>query len=90
MDSNRYSKEHVLWSFCDFTIKFEQIRALKSFESEIVVIVITSVVDMVVENICILHDDLIHFFRNQRSVFLTLWVDVFPQVSDDIGERIFG
>ena len=62
VDTNRNTQQHVLWAFCNFSIQAQQIRALECLETEVVVVVISAVIDVVVEHLGVGHDDVIDFF----------------------------
>ena len=62
VDANGYSHEHMLRALSDLTVEFEKIGALKGLETEVVVIVVPGIVDVIVKEICVCHDDVKHFF----------------------------
>ena len=90
VDSDGHAHQHVLRAFSDFAVELEEVGTLKGLESKVVVGVISAVVNVVVENIGVGHDDLVDFLRNQRSVLVGFRVDVFAKVGDDIGEDVLG
>ena len=90
VDTDGHTHQHVLRSFSDHTVEFQKVRTLKGLETKVVVVVITLVIDVIVENLGVCHDDFIHFFGNEGSMLVGFWVDVFSQVSDDVGEHILG
>ena len=90
VNTDRHPHQHVLWAFSHFTVQFEQVGALQGLESEVIVVVVSTVVDVVVEHIGVGHDDLVHLFGDERSVLVGLRVNVFTKVGDDIGEGVLG
>ena len=90
MNTDSHAHEHVLRTLGDLAIKFEQIGTLKGLETKVVVIVVPCVVDVVVENIGVGHDDLVNFLGNQWRMLLGFGIDVFSQVGDDIGKQFLG
>ena len=70
VDTDCNTHEHVLRSFCNLSIESEKIGALKGLETKIIVIEISVVINVIVQNLSIRHDDVIDFFGNQWSMFL--------------------
>ena len=70
VNPNGDTHQHVLWTLSDLTIKLEQVGALQRLEAEVVVVVVSAVVDAVVEHIGIGHDDVVDFFRDERCMLL--------------------
>ena len=62
MNANGNTQQHVLWAFCDFSVQAQQVRALKGLETEVIVVVVPRVIDVIVEDLCVVHDDGVHFF----------------------------
>ena len=89
MNTNGYSKQHVLRTLCYFSIEFQKVRALKSFKSEVIIIVISIIVDDRIKIILVLHNNLINFFGNKRCVFSRLGINKVSQICDDFTEYIF-
>ena len=90
VDTNCNTHQHVLWSFCNLAIQTQKIGTLEGLESKVIVIVVTGVVDVIVENIGVVHDNFEDFFRNQGRVLAGFWVDVLPQIGDNFSEFILG
>ena len=61
MNAHGHTHQHVLGSLGHFAVELEQIGALKGLETKVVVVVVSAVVDVVVEQIGIGHDDFVHF-----------------------------
>ena len=61
VNADGHAHQHVLWTLCDFAVELEKVRTLEGLESKVVVGVITAVVDVVVENIGVGHDDFVDF-----------------------------
>ena len=90
VNTDRHTHQHVLRAFSHFTVELEQVGALQGLESEVIVVVVSTVVDVVVEHIGVGHDDLVHLFGDERSVLVGLGVNVLTKVGDDIGEGVLG
>ena len=89
VDTNGNSQQHVLRTLCDFTVQAEQVGTLECLETEVIVVVITGVINVIVERFCVFHNDAIDFLRNERSMLAGLWIDVFTEIGDDIREGPF-
>ena len=70
VNTDRNTHEHVLRSFSNLSIESKEIRAFKGLETKIVVIEISVVIDVIVQNLSVGHDDIIDFSGNQWSMFL--------------------
>ena len=90
VNAHRHAHQHVLRSLSHLAVEFEQVGALEGLESEVVVVVVAVVVDVIVEHLGVRHDDLIHFLRDERCVLVGFRVDVLSEVGDDIGEGRLG
>ena len=88
VDSHGHTHQHVLGALGHFAVQAKQVRALKGLEAKIVVVVVTAVIDVVVEHLGVGHDDIVHFLGNEGGVLVGLGVDVLAQIGDDVGEHI--
>ena len=70
VNTYRNSHQHVLRSFSDLSIEAKKVRTLKRFETEVIVIEISIVIDMIVQHFCIFHNDVVNFLRDEWSMFL--------------------
>ena len=68
MDANGGSHEHVLGSFDNFAIHFEKVAALQGLKSKEVIVVVTGVVDHLVDLVSIVQDDLVCLVTEQRGL----------------------
>ena len=90
VNTNRYPEQHVLGTFCNNTVETKEVRALEGLESKVIVVVITAVVDVVVEHFGVGHDDFMNFLRDEGGVLVGLGVNVLSQIGDDVREHVFG
>ena len=68
--------QHVLRALCDFSVEFQEVRALEGLEPKVIVVVIPLVVDVVVQNIGVGHDDFVDLCRDEGGVLVGFRVDV--------------
>jgi hypothetical protein len=76
VDTNSDTHKHVLRTFYYTAVNAEEVRALESFETKVVVIKITIIDDFRVETFLVVHDNLEDVFSDQGSGILGLGVDV--------------
>ena len=69
MNAHGDAHQHVLWTLSNLAIQLEQVGALKRLESEVVIVVVSAVIDVIVEHIGIGHNDIVDFFGDERCVF---------------------
>lgn len=68
VDAQSYSHEHVLGSFNDFPVDFEQVGPFEGFEAEEIEGEVSFEIDGLVNFLVMLLDNVIDFVRKQRSV----------------------
>mmetsp|Transcript_58906 Transcript_58906/g.162848 ORF Transcript_58906/g.162848 Transcript_58906/m.162848 type:complete len:327 (-) Transcript_58906:3-983(-) len=90
VDANGNTHEHVLRALRDLAIDLEEVRALKSFEAEVIKLEVAVVDDGRVEALLVLHDYVEHILRDERRRLAGLRVDVGAQALDVLRERLLG
>lgn len=90
MDANGNAHDHVLWSFGDFAIDSQKIGSLHCLETEIVVVEVLVIDDGRVEFFGMSHDSFVSLFRNHRTWFVVLGIDIGVEVMDYLGELLLG
>ena len=73
VDTDGYSHQHVLRALDNFTVDAQQIGALQSFETKVVVIKVTVVDNFRVKSFRILCDDLVHTSASNGDHLPFLW-----------------
>lgn len=90
VDTNRDSHHHVLRSLDNLAVDSEEVRSLERLETEVVVSEISVVDDGRVEQVFVLHDDLVNVVRDHGRILARLGVDPLVQVIDDGREGFLG
>ena len=90
VDSNGHAHQHVLRALCDFSVEFQEVRALEGLEPKVIVVVISLVVDVVVQNIGVGHDDFVDLCRDEGGVLVGFRVDVLAEIGDNVRETVLG
>ena len=88
VDAHGDPHEHVLRAFNDLPVQLEQVGTLDGLETEVIVVVIATVVDMAVQSVSVGHDDFVNFLGDERGMFVGFRVDILPQIGDNVGKHI--
>ena len=86
--SNSHTHDQVLWSFCDFTVEAEKVRAFQRLEAKVLIVEISIIYDGRVKLVCMFHDTLIGSLGNHRRWSVVARVDVVVEVRDDRRELL--
>ena len=70
MNAHGNAHQHVLWTLSDFTVELEQVGALERLESKVVIVVVSAVIDVVVEHIGVGHDHVVDLFGDERRMLV--------------------
>lgn len=90
VDTDSDSHDHVLWAFHDLAVHSKKVRSLESLETEVVVGKVPIVDDGRIENVLVVHDDLVDIVGNHGRVLAGLGVDPFVQIVHDGREGLLG
>ena len=90
MDADSHAHEHVLRAFDDFVIDFEQVAALEGFESEVIVVEVSVVDDLRIEEFRIITDDLNNVVCYEGGVLTGDGVDIDVEVFHRLRKGLLG
>ena len=90
VNSDRHAHEHVLRTFGNFAVYFEEVTLLQRFESKVVEFKISIVNDGGIELVSVGHDNVKCLLGNKRSRFSRLGMCVMVKGVDDFGKDFVG
>jgi hypothetical protein len=82
VNTQSYSHEHVLGSFNDFSVDFEQVGPFEGFKAEEIEGEVSFEIDGFVDFLVMLLDNVVNFVRKQRSVPSTSVFAIIKLVGD--------
>ena len=84
MNADCHAHEHVLGAFGNLAVDFEEIGLFERLEAKVVQLKVAIVNDGAIENVLVLHDDIVGFFAHEGSRLSRLWVNVVVKQIDNL------
>ena len=82
------SHDHVLWPLNDLAVDAEKVRPFERLEAKVIVRKVAIVDDRGIQDVFVVHDDLVHIIGDHRRGLVGLWIDPAVQIGDDSGKAL--
>jgi hypothetical protein len=90
VDADSYTHDHMLRSLDNLAIDAEEVRPLEGLETKVVVRKVSVVDDRGIEDILVVHYDLVDIIGDHRRVLIGLGVDPVVEIGYDCRECLLG